>query len=179
MDKEKVSEVLFREHDLIVSAVDAAKNAGVLAGKDDNGFEAIIRELLDFFRNYADRYHHYKEELVLFPEMAKQNELLAEGVLKEMLENHEDFRSMLKSVEDFLDKKDYLRAKQQLDIYCEALLDHIAVENEEVFQMLETLFNDSELEKIFYRFEDSDREAGLEEKQRYEEKLQAIQKQQV
>ncbi len=152
--------VLFDEHEIIQSAIGIAKEAEILIAKDGIIYENTVRKLISFFREYADQYHHFKEEQILFPEMSKKNELLEDGVLKEMFENHSDFRSMIKSIEIFLDSKDYKEAQQQLNTYTETLLDHIAVENEEVFQMAEALFDDAELEKIYFRFEDCDRELG-------------------
>jgi hemerythrin-like domain-containing protein len=100
---------------------------------------------------------------------------LEDGVIKEMFENHEDFRNMILDIETFLDKKDYLRAQQKLNIYTESLLDHIAVENDEVFQMAETLFDNEELEKIYFRFEDCDRELGETNKNLLINQLREIQ----
>jgi hemerythrin-like domain-containing protein len=150
-------QTLLEEHGIIVSGTDLAKDAGkLLARNETEKYEQLVRKLISFFRLYADQYHHYKEERILFPEMSDKNELLEGGVIHEMFQNHEDFREMVKCVEQFLDAKEYLKAQAQLNIYIEALLDHIAVENDEVFQMAESLFNPGELEKMYFRFEDCD-----------------------
>jgi hemerythrin-like domain-containing protein len=156
--------VLFQEHEVILTAIDIAKQADKFHIKGEAAYLNVVSSLINFFQSYADKYHHYKEEKILFPEMNKKNELLEEGVIKEMLENHEDFRDMIKSIEAFLNKKDYMRAQQQLNIYTEALLDHIAVENDEVFQMAKSLFDKDELEKLYFRFDDCDREIGEQKK---------------
>ena len=176
-------EVLLDEHKIITSAIDLANHADELWLKNEAVYEIIIRKLISFFRIYADLYHHHKEEKILFPEMQKKNELLQDGVLKEMFNNHEDFRNMINSIETFLDKKNYQSAQEQLNIYLEDLLDHIAVENEEVFQIAETLFNKEELEKIYFRFQDSDFETeeqnkinGLPNKSELAKELQEMHK---
>ncbi len=168
--------ILFEEHEFIVSAIDIAKHADKLLAKDEVVYQKIISKLINFFRMYADKYHHYKEEKILFPEMNKKRELLEEGIIKEMVDNHEDFRNMIISIENFLNKKDYMRAQKQLHIYAEALLDHIAVENDEVFQIAETLFDNDELEKIYFQFEDYDREIGEQKKTELGNQLKEIQK---
>ncbi len=171
--------VLFDEHDIIQTAIGIAKDADKLVAKAGNdnplNYETLIQNLINFFRAYADQYHHFKEEQILFPEMSKKNELLEDGVLKEMFENHADFRNMVKSVEKFMDSKDYKEAQLQLNAYAEALLDHIAVENDEVFQMAESLFDEKELEKIYFRFEDCDRELGETKKINLVNQLKEIQ----
>lgn len=167
--------ILFDEHEIIISAIDIAKRADKLIAKDEVAYEKLIRDLINFFKVYADQYHHYKEEKILFPEMSKKNELLEGGVIKEMFENHEDFRNLIKEIETFLDKKDYIQAQQQLHKYTEALLDHIAVENDEVFQMAESIFDNDELEKIYFRFQDSDFEVGEQNKIELVNQLKEIQ----
>jgi hemerythrin-like domain-containing protein len=157
-------ELLFSEHEIVLSAVTLAEKGEKLLARDEAACENILRRLLTFFRDYADLYHHKKEEEILFPEMNRKNALLEEGAIKEMLENHDDFRDMLKSIERFLDKKDFTRALQQLHIYSEALLDHIAVENDEIFQMITVLFDEKEIKDLYFRFLDLDRELGEDKK---------------
>lgn len=165
----KTIQVLYQEHETIVNAIEAAQQLKAQLGKNDKQYEQNVRELISFFRDYADNYHHHKEEQILFPAMKKKNELLADGVLKEMLDNHEEFRDLVSSIEKALDEKNFIQAQQKLDIYTEALLDHIAVENDEVFQMAETLFSEAESEKLYYDFEDADIELGSGKKQEFEE----------
>jgi len=173
---DKSMKILYDEHDIIVNAIDTARQAKSLIGKDDSRYENSIRSLINFFRSYADKFHHYKEEIILFPEMNKKNELLADGVIKEMFDNHDDFREKIRNIEASLNEKKYLQAQQQLEAYTEALLDHIAVENDEVFQMAETLFSEDELEKIYFRFEDCDRELGNDRKKELVELSEELRK---
>lgn len=166
--------VLFDEHELIVSAIDIAKEAKKLIDKDNTVYEKTVKDLITFFRSYADQYHHQKEEEILFPEMSKRNELVGEGVIKEMLENHEDFRCMITEMEKTINNKDYKTTNTHLQKYTEALLDHIAVENDEVFQMAESIFDEAELNKLYFRFADADRELGDKRKEELVEMIGAI-----
>lgn len=160
---------LYKEHGIITAAVELAQKAGELAETAPNRYDETMRQLIAFFRQYADSYHHHKEEEILFPEIMRKNELLADGVVKEMLENHEDFRGMLASIEAFIEKKDYSHARQQMNLYAEALLDHIAVENDELFVTAESLFTEAELEQMYFRFADSDSEKGADLKLEFEQ----------
>lgn len=172
----KSIQVLFDEHRVIVNVLEAAKQLRSHLGKSEKQYAQNVRDLLDFFRNYADNYHHHKEEQILFPAMKSKNELLADGVLKEMFDNHEDFRERLGNIEKYLDEKDYSRVQQELDSYAEALLNHIAVENDEVFQIAETLLTEPESEKMLFDFEDADIEMGSGKKQEYEELADLLRK---
>jgi hemerythrin-like domain-containing protein len=168
--------ILYDEHSVIVNAIDIAKQLKSLIGRDEVLYEKMLRQLIRFFREYADKFHHHKEELILFPEMNRRNELLEEGIVKEMFSNHEDFRENIARIEKALDEKKYSSAQSELEKYSEALLDHIAVENEEVFQMAEQLMDDSELEKIGYRFMDCDQELGNQLKADLEEMTELLRK---
>ena len=156
--------ILYEEHDIISKAAEKVNSAKNLIGNDDQAYQKIITELISFFRNYADGYHHFKEENILFPEMCKKNELLSDGIIFEMVDNHADFREMLGSAEENLKQKNFSTTHQILEKYIKALLEHIAVENEELFQMTESLFTEDELERIKFRFEDYDHELGINEK---------------
>ncbi|MBL7893410.1 MAG: hemerythrin domain-containing protein [Bacteroidia bacterium] len=167
--------ILYNEHETIVVAVDIAWKLDSLLVKDETRYIMILRQLIEFFKCYADQYHHRKEEQILFPLMNKKNQLLEEGVIKEMFENHDDFRGMIANIETFLDQRDCLRAQQQLHVYAEALLDHISVENDEVFEIAKTLLSKEELEKIYFMFEDCDREIGKQKKMTFKDQLGEIQ----
>ncbi len=167
----KVVEVLTQEHENIKRVIDNTHKlvADILSG---NAELNVMHERIEFFRKYADGYHHHKEEEVLFPEMIKRNEILEFGVIHEMLQNHEDFREMLAELEELVNDGDAEGAKKKFEAYAEALLEHIAVEDEEVFQIAETIMSEDELLTVLYRFEDCDRELGMDEKKEWEEKIE-------
>jgi hemerythrin-like domain-containing protein len=166
--------ILFDEHEVIVSAVDTCRQVKSLIESDDQQYEIVVRTLLDFFRSYADRFHHYKEEIILFPEMSKRNPMIGGGIVQEMFEHHETFREMLAQIEVLLNAKQFIGAQQLLEEYTERLLEHIAVENEEVFQIAETLFDEKELEDMQFRFVDCDRELGITKKQALVEAVEKV-----
>ncbi len=161
-------DVLLCEHEIILCAIKKTLLFEPLIENDKTMFKAELKKMIVFFRNYADKYHHAKEEDILFPEMNKKNEILSDGVIKEMFDNHENFREHLLQVELFLKDNEFKMAFSEFEKYASALKDHIAVENEEVFQIAETLFDERELEKIYFKFMDSDSEIGSEEKLQFE-----------
>jgi len=161
-------DTLVMEHDIIMSYIDAAKAIHPLAESQVEEYVKRASELVDFFREYADCYHHKKEEAILFPGMSKENELLSEGIIKEMLENHEEFRNDISEIKSALERKDLRTADSILQNYCNKLLDHIAVENDELFQMVSSLIPETEQEKMYFEFVDIDRELGLVQKQKWE-----------
>jgi hemerythrin-like domain-containing protein len=164
----KALDVLYNEHLIIKSVIEFRDKISTLASKDPARYRDIIIELIVFFRNYADKFHHYKEEKLLFPLMCEKNEMLKDSIIEEMLDNHRDFRMLVKSMESAVESGNYEETNKLLTKYTEMLLDHIAVEDEELFQMAETLIDENELEKMYYDFKDIDAELGLEIKRDFE-----------
>ncbi|MCC7301321.1 MAG: hemerythrin domain-containing protein [Bacteroidia bacterium] len=155
---------LMDEHDIILKAVNTLKDLIRSQEKDELKGNSL-QTLILFFREYADRYHHHKEEELLFPLLGETSPLLEDGILKEMLEQHETMREMMREASAKLHNGDLSGAQQSLAIYSEALLDHIAVENDELFQIAASQLSSSEKEKMYFRFEDIDRELGETQKQ--------------
>ena len=103
--------------------------------------------------------------------------MLESSIIAEMLENHQDFRNLVKLIETEVISENYDKSASLLSKYTEMLLDHIAVEDDELFQIAETLFDDNELEKLYFDFQDIDRELGFDNKielEKMKENLESI-----
>lgn len=161
-------ELLLNEHEIIVKAIESARNLEVSLKNNPVGYKTEMKKYIDFFKSYADGFHHHKEEQILFPEMSKKNELLGDGVIMEMLNNHEEFRESLSDIVLLIEEGELNEAIWAFNKYAEALLDHISVENDEVFQMAETLLDEAELEKIYFKFKDYDAEMNSDLKLKLE-----------
>ena len=85
------------------------------------------------------------------------------------------FRETVAEIEAAAQDKDWPKTQKLLKAYINDLLDHIAVENDELFNMAESVFSDDELERIYFLFEDIDRDLGLERKQALVEDMKSIQ----
>ncbi len=161
--KNKATALLYKEHEVIEDALSAV-DAIVQSDIEGPSFRNKAKRLIEFFREYGDTFHHQKEEQLLFPAMAARNELVGESVIGEMLENHTEFREMLKRAQDCLDAEDDKGAKEELTEYSGLLRDHIAVENDELFPMADSLFTEAEAQMMGHRYQDVDRDLGSERK---------------
>ena len=98
-------ERLISEHRLIeqmVSLVEKETEIIVATGKVEPNF---IGAAVDFFRTYADRYHHGKEEGILFKELS--NKRLSEtdhSMILELTNEHAFARRTVKSLESLKEK---------------------------------------------------------------------------
>lgn len=137
-------------------------------------YTKIVTILITFFRNYADDIHHRKEEEVLFPAISNHPDFKLREIIDELEQHHEDFRDYTKEIEEALDKNEYEKSYNELKNYLQDLLDHIAVENDELFVLAETLLDEEELETIYFKFKDIDMEIGDYRKTELEKSLDSL-----
>lgn len=171
MRTSKAIQTLMDEHAVIEKACGKIAGLEGLWETDKPGFECRVLELLHFFREYADCCHHAKEDNELFDALCKANELLRDGIVQELAWQHEDFREVLKNIEQQLGNGAHSEAFNALLHYREELLTHIAAEDDELFPMADNLLSEEEKERLYFRFTDLDRELGTEVKKELTEWL--------
>lgn len=143
-------ELLVEEHNNILklNAIVRQICIGILDGNplDVEDFEMMI----DFARNYADKYHHGKEEKILFKQMQEQLGEVAYNLIQHgMYVEHDLGRLHISEIEEAvkLYKQDS-KTEYKLDIisnaigYTKLLKRHIDKENEVVYTYAEKNLND-------------------------------------
>ncbi|HCW93379.1 MAG TPA: hemerythrin, partial [Flexistipes sinusarabici] len=104
-------------------------------GKVNKLEEDDIRNIVTFFREFADKCHHTKEERELFPTLEKMGIQKEGGPIGVMLDEHElgrnHIRAMLESLDDLAESE--IAAEKFADnayAYVELLRQHIDKEND-------------------------------------------------
>lgn len=151
---------LLAEHEVISKIDKKLSEIDLQWQSDAEKYNSSILKILDFLKRYSDGYHHHKEEKVLFPALNEHPDFLLKGILDELIEHHENFREYAQEALDALTEKKYPIVQKKLRFYLNQLADHIAIENDELFIMAENLFDENELEKIYFKFKDIDLELG-------------------
>lgn len=137
----KLLDILRQEHRLIergLSILDRLANRAEARKELD---AAIVQQLVDFFRQFADECHHYKEEHVLFPEMERHGFSPVAGPTAVMRYEHEEgrkhIRAMLRSAQHGDDPESVARFVHHARCYSRLLRNHIAKEEQCLFSMAE------------------------------------------
>lgn len=164
-------ETMLHEHEVICSTEAIIEGLNLLWEKDAESYKEKIATLITFFREYADAYHHRKEEEVLFPEVKNHPDFVLQEIIDEFEQHHEDFRDSCTEIEEMLESGEYEKSYKELNSYLQDLLDHIAAENDELFVLAETLMDENDLETIYFKFKDIDLELGEEKKIELEESI--------
>lgn len=120
----------------------------------------LFYNVIDFVRNFADKYHHKKEEDRLFNIMAEQLGLGAEsGPIAGMLVEHDIGRSHIMDLEKALKECEKGNMDARVDIianaigYEQMLLKHIDKEDNAIYRHAERRLSRETLEKLDREFE--------------------------
>ena len=167
-------ELMVKEHENILKLIEIVKNAccQILDGGEVNtdDFEKMIL----FARNYADKHHHGKEELILFSKMTEHLGAIAEKLVNfGMLVEHDLGRLHMSELETSLNNyKEDPKTIYKLGIiagatgYANLLTRHIDKENNAVFTYAERNLPSEVLESVDNLVRDFEKEA--EEKKVHE-----------
>ena len=102
--KTNVTQVMIDEHKLILRMIALVeKNTELLEQGKFRNWQFYL-DAVDFIRNYADRFHHAKEEDVLFIELIKNGMPEKQSPIEAMLMEHDQGRAHVRAIEDAAQK---------------------------------------------------------------------------
>lgn len=139
----KAIEILVGEHDSILKMIEVTRT--ILNTDDERINLEHIEQIVDFIKNFADKYHHLKEEDILFLEMEKYGMSREVGPIAMMLHEHNEGRNYIKlageNIEKFKngERSAFEQIKYNLLNYCDLLTNHIAKENNILYPMSERI----------------------------------------
>ena len=155
----KATEDLKSEHRGIERMLSIAeKAAGRLStGKDVSPL--VFLNVVDFFRSFADKCHHGKEERELFPAMEKAGIPRQGGPIGVMLLEHDQGRGFIRAMSEAADRfgKGEATAKGELVAavggYVQLLRSHIYKEDNILFPMADSVLPPAEQTRLLQAFE--------------------------
>ena len=160
----KPTKVLMDEHRNIERVLDCLEQMTVLADTSGHLDGAGAREALAFFRGYADRCHHGKEEDLLFPMMEKKGFPGNGGPTGVMRDEHETGRAHIRAMDEAIGgaEKGDAGALQSFASHARAyvllLRDHIEKEDHCLFRMADESLSADDQRELTAQFERVDRE---------------------
>lgn len=154
----KAIDILVKEHDSILKMIDVTRK--LLADKSAVNIDHV-EQIIDFVRNFADKYHHLKEEDVLFMELEKHGMPREGGPVGVMLSEHDEGRNYIKQAAKAVTEYKEGNTDALTDIesnllnFCTLLTNHIAKENNILYPMAERMLPGSILETMSLDFEEA------------------------
>jgi hemerythrin-like domain-containing protein len=138
------------EHDYILAMIACLRAACAEASQGVKFDVETFRVGVDFIRNYADAWHHAKEEDHLFPAMEASGMPREGGPIGVMLHEHVVGRSYVGKIRDHLeaaadgDNEARLVVLRYSSAYAQLLTQHIQKENNILFDMADQMFSQEE-----------------------------------
>ncbi len=155
-------QILHEEHLVLLEAVETTKQVQKI--QDNKQYRWLIHDLILFFRNFTEIFHHSKEEQILYPVIKNRAEKMSDRFLYEICDNHEDFKAMIAEIENHFENRDYRMLRKTMDTYLKELVEHIEKEEGEILQISAKLLLKNEIEKINEEFKMLDEKLGDDEK---------------
>jgi hemerythrin-like domain-containing protein len=107
----------------------------------------LIRDGVDFIRSYADKFHHAKEEDLLFKYFDPNLDMV-----KVMGEDHKTARNHVKAILEAVERKDRETVIQHLNAYRDLLSQHIKREDEIMLPWMDGQLSLSQVGEMFSKF---------------------------
>jgi hemerythrin-like domain-containing protein len=124
---------------------------------DSEQGKQIILNSVKFIRIYADKYHHAKEEEILFKHFDKKLD-----ILDVMCEDHENARYHVRVILEGLDKKDKKEIAEHLIAYHKLLTEHIKKEDEILYPWIDRNLSTTQVGELFSKFNGADEKSDKE-----------------
>lgn len=124
--------------------------------KSEEGRDIVLKGI-NFIRSYADRYHHAKEEEILFKYFDENLD-----IIKAMLEDHENARAHVRAILDAVEKRDADSVTEHLSGYRELLAEHIKKEDEILYPWIDRNLSTKQIGELFSKFSEVENAADKE-----------------
>lgn len=114
-----------------------------------------LRKITDFIRGFADKYHHAKEEDILFKYFDESLD-----ILKTMHTDHENARKFTRAILEGIEEKNKEKIVANLTSYKDLLTEHIKKEDEILYPWMDRQFSDKVVGELFEKFTGVDKDFG-------------------
>lgn len=169
----KATEILENEHRVIEQVLSCLEKLTEESGKSKKLDRATARDMIEFFRMYADRWHHAKEETHLFVALEAKGMPREGGPTGVMLAEHELGRGFVGKMEAAIASyekgepgavQEFARAARD---YVALLREHIQKEDHCLFAMTNESLDEKEQSQLLKAFQKAEQQSATEKTHEY------------
>ncbi len=172
--KTNVTQVMVAEHQLILRMISLIEKKVALVEENKFNNWTFFLDAVDFIRNFADRFHHAKEEDVLFVELVKNGMPEKQSPIEAMLIEHDQGRQFVRELESAA-KKTIAGDSEQIPAiimnakgYAELLRGHIDKEDTILYPLAERVLPEGIRPDMLHAYDSAEEKAdGVELKYRH------------
>lgn len=149
---EKSTNILKKEHQNILAFINLMKSEtnNLMEGKEIN--KVFWQAARDFISNYADKFHHAKEEDLLFKEMCRESVSLHCNPIEMMLYEHNLGRDYVKAIIEGIENNDKQLIINNANNYCSLLTEHIYKEDNILYPMADEALDQQTKDTLTEKF---------------------------
>jgi hemerythrin-like domain-containing protein len=155
-------EILSKEHQNILKMINALLRecdflrSGAEINKD------FFKKAISFVREYADRFHHAKEEDILFKELGEEEGRMHCSPIKQMLYEHNLGRNFIKKLEKEVEENNKEGIIENARGYARLLQEHIFKEDNILYPMADEVLGRDIKDDILYKFRQIEQRSSQE-----------------
>ena len=160
----KATDVMREEHRVIKRVLQCLTAAADQAEKGEALNMESGRKMIEFFRGFADRCHHGKEEAKFFPLARQRGVGCAPGNIDILLTEHEQGRSHVRAMDESLaaaekgDAQAKARFCQHARQYVALLSEHLHKEDDCLFPTADAALTEADQQALVHAFEQVEHE---------------------
>ncbi|MCL5970771.1 MAG: hemerythrin domain-containing protein [Patescibacteria group bacterium] len=160
----KATQVLIEEHNAVLTVFEILRKINEQIEKDEKINVDHLDEIVEFFQVFIDQCHHSKEEVDLFPMVESFGFEADSDLVKELLEEHQEGREIVREIKDDLNKyknggKEKIKGvKENAEKYIGLLTEHIKKENTILFPRVNNLLSNDDQKEMTSEFEEIEKD---------------------
>jgi len=180
--KTDITQALVDEHRLILRMIALLERNAALTAAGVYANWQFYLDGVDFIRNYADRFHHAKEEDVLFDALVRNGMPRENSPIAAMLMEHDQGRACVRAMEVAV--REVMEGRQGRECaiaenalaYAALLKDHISKEDTILYPLAERVIPDAMREEIVRGYQQAVTQADAAFSERYRKLVEAYEK---
>lgn len=138
---------LVREHALIKRWLALIPRFAATIDLESEADRQLVRDGVDFFCTFADRFHHAKEEDILFTRFEE-----GQPMIDVMLADHDEGRAHVQGMLEALERRDREALVEHLEGYRAVLSQHIMKEDEILYPWMDRQFTTAQVGELYREF---------------------------
>lgn len=159
-------EILVNEHSLIRRFLENLTLAEEKLQSGEKPPREFFDKAVEFARTFADRFHHFKEEQVMFVRLAQKKGGDIDGKIDMLKYQHDRGRNFVNDMANSLDGyegDDHIKVTSLLEsmaAYISLLRHHIHMEDHVFFPMVESSMSEEEKQGLLTEFDKEEKKSG-------------------
>ncbi len=152
------TKILTAEHGVILQVLKSLDQVQVAMEQDKHPSRKLLEKAIAFFQNFADRFHHFKEEYLMFGLLAQKEAGRLDLHMGALRYGHELCRGYIREIAQALDayaegdEMATLTILGNMAAYTTVLRHHIHMEDHLFFPMVEKTLSNREKEMLMTQF---------------------------